>query len=99
MWLRHVEERFAGVQCVSKPSILQLYGTLDDPEPFGEVFLKAYPAKVGIAHTSITKLMKTAAASDPAYAIILSRSALPSACYSYIRVSSVSKISILAYSL
>jgi len=32
--LRRVEERFAGVQYISKPSVLQLYGILDDPNPF-----------------------------------------------------------------
>ncbi|KAJ7808682.1 hypothetical protein B0H14DRAFT_3761317 [Mycena olivaceomarginata] len=43
-WLRRVEERFAGVNGGSdKPSLLQSYTSLDDPLPFIESFLKAYP--------------------------------------------------------
>ncbi|KAF7374647.1 Fatty acid synthase subunit alpha [Mycena sanguinolenta] len=43
-WLRRVEERFAGVNGGGdKPSLLQSYTSLDDPLPFIESFLKAYP--------------------------------------------------------
>ncbi|KAF8206176.1 fatty acid synthase [Mycena galopus ATCC 62051] len=43
-WLRRVEERFAGVNGGGdKPSLLQSYTLLDDPLPFIESFLKAYP--------------------------------------------------------
>ncbi|KAJ6477506.1 fatty acid synthase, partial [Mycena sanguinolenta] len=43
-WLRRIEERFAGVnEGGDKPSLLQSYSSLDDPLPFIESFLKAYP--------------------------------------------------------
>ena len=42
-WLRRVEERFAGVDSGSKPSIIQSFSVLDKPEVFIEEFFKAYP--------------------------------------------------------
>jgi fatty acid synthase subunit beta len=43
-WLRRVEERYASVNGGgNKPSLLQSYTSLDDPLPFIESFLKAYP--------------------------------------------------------
>lgn len=42
-WLRRVEERFAGLNRAPKASVLQSYATLEDPEPFLDAFVKAYP--------------------------------------------------------
>ena len=42
-WLRRVEERFAGVRLVSKPSVLQSFSSLDQPGPFLEEFFQSYP--------------------------------------------------------
>jgi len=42
-WLRRVEERFAGVRQISKPSILQSFSSLDQPGPFLEEFFESYP--------------------------------------------------------
>jgi fatty acid synthase subunit alpha len=42
-WLRRVEERFAGVNGVTKPSVLQSFSSLDDPLPFVETFFRSYP--------------------------------------------------------
>ena len=41
-WLRHVEERFAGVNGKPKQSILQSYNSLNDPKPFVATFLSTY---------------------------------------------------------
>ncbi|KAF8525925.1 hypothetical protein BU17DRAFT_74311 [Hysterangium stoloniferum] len=41
-WLRRVEERFAGVRQVTKPSILQSYTSLNEPTPVLEEFFKVY---------------------------------------------------------
>ncbi|KAF8843701.1 hypothetical protein BDN67DRAFT_963867 [Paxillus ammoniavirescens] len=43
-WLRRVEERFAGVDGGSKPSVLQNFAELDDPSAFVEAFFKKYCA-------------------------------------------------------
>lgn len=41
-WLRRVEERFAGVEKTVKPSILQSYTSLDEPQILLEKFFSAY---------------------------------------------------------
>ncbi|KAL1659745.1 hypothetical protein GGF50DRAFT_119604 [Schizophyllum commune] len=43
-WIRHVEERVAGLYGTGdEPSLLQSHTRLDDPTPFVEVFFAAYP--------------------------------------------------------
>ena len=44
MWLRRIEERFAGVNGDKKASILQSYSSLDKPAEFVQQFFQAYPA-------------------------------------------------------
>ncbi|EIW84299.1 fatty acid synthase [Coniophora puteana RWD-64-598 SS2] len=43
-WLRRVEERFAGVDNGTKPSIIQSFSELDEPHGFVETFFSTYPA-------------------------------------------------------